>query len=972
MDRIQNISIVILTLLSLIFKAEVSFPQNYEEKRSEIDSLLFVLPTSVDEAKVDILLQLSTIYLSISMDSSKEYARMALKNAKEINLNPKMAEAYKILGNISYYKGTYGNVVSYYDSSLSIYILGNDSTGQSKVLNNMGIIYRNLGDFQRSIDYHLKSLQLKISLKDSAGIANSYNNIGSIYFELKNFGKSNDYFSKALDISMKLDNDKNIMSVLNNLGMISIEVQNPEKAVAYFEQAIVFGERAGNEIGLADLFHNMGLANYQMGNYIQALDYYKSANEKYQNLGVYSAVTMNNIGQVYIELDYYKQALSYLTEALSFAKKNKQFIVLRDLYQNISVAYLRTGDYQNAYLNFEIFNQYDDSIKNQSYSSKIEELAIRNQLEQQNEKIENTRLALEKSELDIKRRNLLIYVIIIGLVGVSIFAVIILRLLRQKNRAHETLFQQNTEILRSQKIIKKINKALTENEEKLRSIFEISPYAILILDADHMIVDCNETSGKMFMLKNKRELLSNKFESFVKFSDDNPKDILISIQKGEVSKEQFEFVRPDKSTFYAEVSGRNLKDTNDKTATYLLVITDISERLEFISNLKEAKNKAEESDKLKTAFLANMSHEIRTPMNSIIGFSNLLNDTDEDPQRKKEYIAHILQSSNLLVNLIDDIIDISKIEAGQLNFNAKLFNLNDLVREVFLGFSESNTNPDLSYALFLPPGSENVNCKTDPLRLRQILTNLLGNATKFTNSGSIELSYKIIESKPKGMLEFSVKDTGIGIPLDKQEIIFERFRQVDSFQTKGIGGTGLGLAISKKLVELMGGTIWVESELGKGAEFCFTMYYDDDKTSKPMVSKEKNDFTGYNWKGKTILVAEDEDSNYELIKATLQVTNVKLIRAINGAEAFDKVKSTKNIDLILMDIRMPKVNGYDATRLIKAYNADIPVIAITAYAMMEDEEKSILAGCDFYISKPIRPTRLLDTLNGFLADSKDI
>ena len=744
--------------------------------------------------------------------------------------------------------------------------------------------------------------------------------------------------------------------------MISLELQNLEKALDYFKRSIEFGERVGNQQGIANSYHNMGQTYFYLANYKKALELYMSANEKYEGLGIKSSETNNNIGQAYLELDYYNQALFYLNDALLNAKQNNQFIVLRDIYKNLSVVYQRTNNFEKAYVNYILFNQYDDSIKDQSYSNSIEELLTKNKLDKQNEQIEKTRLALEKSELEIRKRNLLIYSVALGLVSVLIFALIILRLLRQKNKSNEVLSQQNTEILRSQEIIKKINKALTENEEKLRSIFEVSPYSILIVDTGHTINDCNETSGRMFNIKNKREILGKKLESLVKSPSGIAKDILLSIEKNQQSKYQYELKRPDESTFSAEITGRMINDASGNNKTFLIVIADITERLEFIENLEDSKLKAEESDRLKTAFLANMSHEIRTPMNSIIGFSNLLNEAEIDPGKKDEYLSHILQSSSLLLSLIDDIIDISKIEAGQLNFNIEEFNLNKLVEEVFKSFSETNTNSKLTYTLNLPSGSDSIMCKTDPLRLKQILTNLLGNAIKFTEQGNIDLKYKTLEAESKGMLEFRVKDTGIGISSDKLDIIFERFRQLDDSQTRS-----LGLAISQKLVRIMGGAIWVESEPGKGSQFYFTIpSINQKKTDKdpPIIN---NRFKGYNWKGKTLLVAEDENSNYELIKATLQTTKARIIRATNGSEAFEKVKANKSIDLVLMDIRMPKVNGYDATRMIKSYDDSIPVIAITAYAMIEDEEKSILAGCDFYISKPIRPTKLLETLNGFLS-----
>jgi CheY-like chemotaxis protein len=294
-------------------------------------------------------------------------------------------------------------------------------------------------------------------------------------------------------------------------------------------------------------------------------------------------------------------------------------------------------------------------------------------------------------------------------------------------------------------------------------------------------------------------------------------------------------------------------------------------------------------------------------------------------------------------------------------------NVNKLVREVFSTFNETKTKQNIELRLILPPESELISVQTDPLRVRQIVTNLIGNALKFTEKGFVELGYNIKNGAVDQFLEFYVKDTGVGIPLDKQAIIFERFRQVDEATTRKYGGTGLGLAISKKLVGLLGGNIWVDSTPNEGSIFYFTLPY--SKKVEVLGSDEPFHATKYNWKGRTILIAEDENSNYELIKASIYRTGIKIIRAHNGEEAVEHIERNNGIDLVLMDIRMPRMNGYEATRKIKSLKPGLPVISITAYAMSEDKAKSLEAGCDVYISKPIKPSRLLSLLNDFIPAS---
>lgn len=958
---------IILILLLLYPLVVVSTPADFESRRKEIDSLLKILPGKKDTARVDILLRLSTIYLSVSMDSSREYARLALKDSKSIEDSRRIAESYKLLGNVSYYQGAFDEVVNFYDSSLIQFKLADDSFGQAKVLNNLGIVYHYLGDYRTSIDYYLKSLDFKASLRDSIGIANTNNNIGSIYYDLKEYQKAYEYFLRALNFSEKVGYDNSTQGILNNMGLISQEMGQHQKAVELFNESLAYGAKTDNILGTADTYHNLGKSKVMLGKYREGLEYYNKALEIYRELGVSEAQTLNNIGQAYIELDYYNQALNFLSKALEEALLHNRVKLLRDIYQNLSVAYERMGRFEKAYFNYLKFNQYDDSLRSQNYLNKIEDISNRHEIEKSQEQIDKARLALEKKESELRRRNYVIYSVIAGLIAALAFAVVLFRMGLQKQRVNKKLLQQNEEVMRSQVIIKKINKALTENEEKLRSIFDVSPYSILVLDANNKIVDCNGTSLELFNLSNKRELLEKSIETLIAepVEGTEPISILENIRKNNLNRTQYTLTKMDLSTFQAEITGRVIWNPQGEIDAYIIVINDITERLNFVESLKEAKLNAEESDRLKTAFLANMSHEIRTPMNSIVGFSNLLNDPNLKGEKRHEFLQHILQSSNLLLNLIDDIIDISKIEAGQMSVNVQQVIVNEVVKDTFAAFSESNENKNLKFRIKIPRGTDSVQSNTDPMRLRQILTNLLSNAVKFTPDGTIELGYKLNPEKNRPNIEFYLKDTGIGIQEDKLDLIFERFRQVDDSQSRKYGGTGLGLAISKRLVELLGGTIWVESKPGKGSIFYFTIPYllPDDK----LMQSQQFDSKKYNWKGRKILIAEDENSNFELIKAALTNTGIQILRAHNGEEAVDQISGGDKVDLILMDIRMPKMNGYDATRQIKKINNKIPIVAITAYAMSEDEAKSLKAGCDKYLSKPIRPLRLLELIDELLS-----
>jgi PAS domain S-box-containing protein len=404
------------------------------------------------------------------------------------------------------------------------------------------------------------------------------------------------------------------------------------------------------------------------------------------------------------------------------------------------------------------------------------------------------------------------------------------------------------------------------------------------------------------------------------------------------------------------------KEKDEKSM--LGVAIDITEQKTAEIELKKAKNRAEESDKLKTAFLANMSHEIRTPMNAIVGFSELLNDPDLTDDIRKEFIGLINENSKVLLSLIEDIIDVAKIEAEQLKIVDSTCQINLIFNDLRNYYEKQLVKLNktgIKIRLEKEIKDDKFSIISDPLRFRQIMNNLLGNAIKFTEKGFIEFGYKLHNENE---ILFFIKDSGIGLQPGKMKMIFERFRQGQESSTKEYGGTGLGLTISKRLVELLGGKIWVESVLNEGSIFFFTLPYRPVAGKKAKPFSKKSDKT--HWKNKTILVAEDEQSNFELVKATLFPTNAQVIRAYNGKEAVITCRKNDKIDLVLMDIRMPEMNGYEATRLIKEFRPKLPIISLTAYAMPDDRKKSMDAGCDDYITKPIKPMEFIDKLKEYL------
>jgi PAS domain S-box-containing protein len=401
--------------------------------------------------------------------------------------------------------------------------------------------------------------------------------------------------------------------------------------------------------------------------------------------------------------------------------------------------------------------------------------------------------------------------------------------------------------------------------------------------------------------------------------------------------------------------------------TFVHQVSVALHRSQLEYELIKAKDKAEESDKLKTAFLANMSHEIRTPMNGILGFAEMLNDNALSNASRKKYLNIINSNGKMLINLIDDIIDFAKIESGQANIVQDEFSLNDLLSQVQSTFLTRSLKKDKSRVRILIKKSfpdEKSYIRTDPIKLRQILTNLVGNAIKFTHKGSIEFGYDLEENN---LLKFYVRDTGIGIPADKLQIIFERFMQADSSPSRKYGGSGLGLAISKGLVELLGGRMWAESVLDEGSVFYFTLPFTSVNRKAEVRPESRQHRVQNSWEGKLFLIAEDDKFSYKFLEGFLKQTKASVIRAADGREAVEICRNNSHIDLILMDIQMPEMNGLTATEEIKKFNHGIPIIAQTANAINEEKTRCLEAGCDDFITKPVNITELFDKIDKWLS-----
>jgi PAS domain S-box-containing protein len=482
-------------------------------------------------------------------------------------------------------------------------------------------------------------------------------------------------------------------------------------------------------------------------------------------------------------------------------------------------------------------------------------------------------------------------------------------------------------------------------EKKYTELYDCAPSGYLSLTEDGVITELNKSAERL-LGKERSTLIKSSFGFFV--SPDTRADynhFLQDIFKNKVKKTcELKLETGTDSIKYIHANG--IISNIDKKC--LVTLIDITKRKHAENELKKAKEKAEEGDRLKSAFLANMSHEIRTPMNGILGFTELLKTLNLNIEEQQNYIEIIEKSGARMLSILNDIIDISKIESNQT--------------EVFSSDTNANQQVEFIYNLFkngLPANEAFM--RTDREKLYAILTNLVKNAIKFTDSGYVEFGYQL-----KGdYLEFYVKDTGPGIPEEQKELIFERFRQGNESFKRRHDGAGLGLSISKAYVGMLGGKIWVENNTDKkgnasGAKFLFTI----PAQQVSGLNHVNQVFTPVDVKKVpalklNILIAEDDDFSSLLYIKLVEGITSKVFMAKTGIEAVAACRDNPEIDLVLMDINMPEMNGYEATREIREFNTDVVIIAQTGFAFAGDMEKSIEAGCNDSITKPIKGTDLI-------------
>jgi PAS domain S-box-containing protein len=510
---------------------------------------------------------------------------------------------------------------------------------------------------------------------------------------------------------------------------------------------------------------------------------------------------------------------------------------------------------------------------------------------------------------------------------------------------------------------KNAENALRESEENFRVLFDESPLPTIISEMP---------SGKITLANKRMAILMGHDPNYIlgktanelgmlKNPEDQEKLTRLIYSEGFVDNLEIDKTFP--SQHGTDLISMRLVSIMGKMYC-LTVVQDITVRKEAEKAIIKARQKAEESDRLKSAFLANMGHEIRTPMNGIMGFSELLKNPALTGTEQQEYVSIIEKSGARMLNIINDLIDISKIESGQMLLNTSICDIKEQSDYLYAFFKPEVNSKGLKFTSNCRLIADEALIKTDKEKVNAILINLIKNAIKFTNKGSIEFGC----SRKDGSLEFYVMDTGVGISQEQKEFIFDRFRQGTDSLSRNYEGAGLGLSISKSFVEMMAGEIWMESTPQEGSTFYFKIPYFPVAKEKSNMDTEKETSTNNNPGNLKILIAEDDNFSEQLISSMVRSFSSRIIICRTGIEAVEACRNSPELDLILMDIKMPEMDGYEATKLIREFNKKVVIIAQTAYAQTGDREKALQAGCTDYISKPIKMHELVFIIKKYFTD----
>ncbi len=899
-----------IVLLSFLIIIAGATKQAYAQSKKTggdrtIPSLLNILKTAKeDTTKVNVLNNLSEeSYKAGKYDNEMTYAKDALKLAEKLSWKKGEAKALLNIGSAFDDISNNDEALKNYTKAIKIYKEIGDKKGLAQAYNNIGNIYWNQGDYSEALKSNFASLKIRVEMGDKSGTAMSYNNIGNIYESTGNYSEALKNFFASLTIS----------------------------------------EAIGDKILNAASHCNIGIIYHNQGNYAEALKNYLASLKMEQEIGDKPGIagSYNNVGLIYQSQGNYEEALKNYLASLKIGEEIGDKQGIADAYNNIGIIYNEQGNNVEALKNHFASLRIKEEIGNKKgIAASLNNIGnIYKEQGNYAEALKNNFAAFKvREEIGDKQGTAESYNNL-GEIYLKLGKPSVSKVYEQKALALALEIGSLEDMKSAYGGLSVVDSALGNYKGAYQN------YKLYITYRDSLI---NKENTKKIVQQQMQY-------DFDKVQDSTKAE---QAKKDAIAVKELEEQKLVRNGFVGGFSVMLL--FAGVFFTQRNKIKRGSKALQF------AKERAEQSEKFKEQFLANMSHEIRTPMNAVMGMTNLL--IDKHPRDDQQaYLTGIQKSSENLLFIINDILDFSKIEAGKIDLEEIDFSVNDIVLLVKQTLQHKAEEKGLELIIYMREGLPEA-VIGDPVRLNQILMNLAGNAIKFTEKGSVMIEVSIEEfTETTNKLHFAITDTGIGIPKDKIQKVFESFGQAHASDTRKFGGTGLGLSISKQLVELHNGTIHIESKEGSGSTFSFEINYPIGSPEKIIELKNAEQIDASILDGLRIVLADDNAYNRTVVKDTLMAkANVEIAEAINGREAVELLTAQK-YDVVLMDIQMPVMDGYEATRIIRdtrlqMMNYQIPIIALTASVLRNDLDKIKEAGMNDYVPKPFKTSQLVSAL----------
>lgn len=943
-------------------------------RRRSADSALLVVEYVFEKAKSEnnIADQIESLILISQLNIFTGNLEQAYKKMDEFsrlaengNDNKLKAISSAGLARIAYIEREYKSCLQHYFTALSYAEKTDDSDYVGRLQFAISKIYFALNDFENT-KYYLQKSMSSAYAKDDVHMFRLHQFYGDLYFAQNNPDSAFASLDKAWKYAIKLPkNEHELGSLMEFFAKYYIRLDEQEKAIEACNKGLYYYQISGSNERIATLYTYLAHIYSIRDDYRQALVYNKKALEVRNKIGINYLVisSLNNIGHDYMELGFADSAMVFFNQALVVEKNNKSDFYVSVIYKNIYTLYLRNQKFETALDYYRLYRDFEDSVTFSKNNKSIAEMRVKYDLEKE----KNTRKSLELSQSENIQLGLVIFIVLM-----VVFLFLLFYRFREKRKDNLLLKQKNSTINeKNQQLDTAINE-LKINEQKYRTLADHIPGIVfrLYTDSEERMVFYNSRFSELTGFT-EEEFETGHHSAFSKMILSEDVQNVIDARKHAILENKpynivYRFIHGGSNIKYFNEIGKAVNDPKESHIVIDGLIFDVTDKKLTEHELMVALEKARESDRLKSTFLSTISHELRTPLNAIIGFANLI--SEETPLALiQEYLEIVKGSGDHLLELVEDLFDISLIETNNISVHPSTGTVIETIGLVdsLIKSERQKMRKDEIEICAHHPEDKSLSIYTDQRKLKQIMINLLKNALKFTAVGRIDYGFTIETQGGRAYYKFFVKDTGIGIPSSKVNFIFDVFRQVDDSDTRLYEGVGIGLSVAKRYVEILGGRIWVETALGKGSSFYFTLPAESNKeelTIEDVFPKkiEKS------FAGNTILIAEDVPSAYTLLKILLEKEGFVTIWAKNGRQAVNYCQTVPEIHLVLMDLKMPDMSGFDAARIIKKDFPNLPIIAQTAYAVEGDREKAMEVGFDEYIEKPIQKAKMFQIIHEIL------